>query len=258
VGTILVKIGGRAAEQTEDLTALCDEMLFLSREHRIILVHGGGAEVTAVSRRLGMEAVFHDGVRLTSPEEMDIVDMVLAGKINKQIVRLLRIRGLNAVGLSGSDGGTFTGRAVSAPAASAQTRTGEITATDERLLLLLLSNGYLPVVSSTSMDAEGRGLNINADAAAFGLAARMEASALVFLSDIPGILSEGSVIQALSASEARALIAKGVIQGGMIPKVTASLEAMDRGVHKVIIGQYESAGSLGRLLEGKQGTRLWK
>jgi acetylglutamate kinase len=258
VGTILVKIGGRAAERTADLSALCDEMLPLSREHQVILVHGGGAEVTAVSRRLGIETVFHDGVRLTSPEEMDIVDMVLAGKINKQLVRLLRTRGVNAVGLSGSDGGIFTGRAVSAPRTSAQTRTGEITGTDERLLILLLSNGYLPVVSSPSMDAEGRGLNINADSAAFGLAARLRATALVFLSDIPGILSEGSVIQALSADEARALIAKGVIQGGMIPKVTASLEAMNGGVHKVIIGQYEGAGSLGRLLEGKQGTRLWK
>jgi acetylglutamate kinase len=258
VGTIVVKIGGRAAEQRTDLAALCDEMLILSKEHGVILVHGGGAEVTAVSRRLGIEAVFHDGVRLTSPEEMDIVDMVLAGRINKQLVRLLRSRGVNAVGLSGSDGGIFTGRALSALQASAQTRTGEITAVDERLLVLLLSNAYLPVVSSTSMDAEGRGLNINADSAAFGLAARMGASALVFLSDIPGILSEGSTIQALSADEARALIAKGVIKGGMIPKVTASLEAMNRGVQKVIIGQYEGAGSLGRLLEGKQGTRLWK
>jgi acetylglutamate kinase len=263
VGTIVVKIGGRAAEQKADLAVLCDEMRVLSAEHRLILVHGGGAEVTAVSRRLGIEAVFHDGVRLTSPEEMDIVDMVLAGKINKQLVRLLRTRGVNAVGLSGSDGGIFTGRAVGAQQSSvhqgsAQTRTGEITGTDDQLLILLLSNGYLPVVSSTSMDAEGRGLNINADAVAFALAARLGASALVFLSDIPGILSEGSTIQALSSEEARALIEKGVIKGGMIPKVTASLEAMNGGVQKVIIGQYEGAGSLGRLLEGKQGTRLWK
>ena len=258
VGTLVVKIGGRAAEQTADLAALCDEMLVLSREHAVILVHGGGAEVTAVSRRLGIEAVFHDGVRLTSPEEMDIVDMVLAGKVNKQLVRLLRTRGANAVGLSGSDGGIFTGRALSAVQGSAQTRTGEITATDTRLLALLLENGYLPVISSTSMDAEGRGLNINADSAAFGLAARLAASALVFLSDIPGILSEGSTVQALSAEEARGLIEKGVIKGGMIPKVIASLEAMNQGVQKVIIGQYDGAGSLARLLEGKQGTRLWK
>ena len=255
---ILIKIGGRASEQKDGLAALCDEMRVLSKEHRIVLVHGGGAEVTAVSRRLGIEAVFHDGVRLTSPEEMDIVDMVLAGKINTQLVRLLRSRGVNAVGLSGSDGGIFTGRALSNPRAPAQTRTGEITAMDERLLALLLSNGYLPVLCSTSMDAAGLGLNINADTAAFSLAARLGASALVFLSDIPGILSEGSVIQALSAVEARELVSKGVISGGMIPKVTASLEAMDGGVQKVIIGQYEGAGSLGRLLEGKQGTRLWK
>lgn len=258
MGTIVIKIGGKAAEQTAGLAALCDEMRVLSGEHRLILVHGGGAEVTSVSRRLGIEAVFHDGVRLTSPKEMDIVDMVLAGRINKQLVRLLRTRGVNAVGLSGSDGGIFTGRAVSGVQGPAQTRTGEITVTDEQLLVLLLSNSYLPVISSTSMDAEGRGLNINADAAAFALAARMGASALVFLSDIPGILSEGSIVQALSADEARALIAKGVIKGGMIPKVTASLEAMNGGVQKVIIGQYEGAGSLGRLLEGKQGTRLWK
>lgn len=258
MGTIVIKIGGKAAEQTAELAALCDEMRVLSGEHQVVLVHGGGAEVTAVSRRLGIEAVFHDGVRVTSPEEMDIVDMVLAGKVNKQLVRLLRTRGVNAVGLSGSDGGIFTGRAVSAVQGSVQTRTGEITAADGKLLLILLSNGYLPVISSTSMDAEGRGLNVNADAAALALAACMGASALVFLSDIPGILSEGSIVQALSADEARALIAKGVIKGGMIPKVTASLEAMNGGVQKVIIGQYEGAGSLGRLLEGKQGTRLWK
>jgi acetylglutamate kinase len=108
------------------------------------------------------------------------------------------------------------------------------------------------------MDQEGRGLNINADSVAFSLAAHLAAAALVFFSDIPGILSDGSVIQALSAPEAKDLIAKGVITGGMIPKVSASLEAMEGGVQKVIIGQYAGPGSLARLLEGKQGTRLWK
>ena len=108
------------------------------------------------------------------------------------------------------------------------------------------------------MDAEGNGLNINADAAAFRLAAHLGAAALVFLSDIPGVISDGSVVQALSAQEAKALIGRGVIKGGMVPKVTASFDAMDKGVKKVIIGQYESPGSLARLLEGKEGTRLWK
>ena len=254
--TIVVKIGGRAAEDRESLGALCDELRDVSREHRLVLVHGGGAEVTNVSHKFGIEPIFRDGVRQTSPEEMDIVDMVLAGRVNSQLVRMLRARGLDAVGLSGSDGGTFTGEPIGGRGAA--TRTGEVTHVDVRLPLLLLDAGFVPVLSSTSMDAEGNGLNINADTAAFRLAAHLGAAALVFLSDIPGVISDGSVVQALSAEEAKSLIGRGVIKGGMVPKVTASFDAMDKGVKKVIIGQYESPGSLARLLEGKEGTRLWK
>ena len=254
--TILVKIGGKAAEDRGSLGSLCDELKDICRENRLVLVHGGGAEVTAVSRVFGIEAAFRDGVRQTSPEEMDIVDMVLAGKVNSQLVRLLRARGLDAVGLSGTAGGTFTGESIGGRGAA--TRTGEVTNVDVRLLHLLLDAGYLPVLNSTSMDAEGNGLNINADTAAFTVAAHLGAAALVFLSDIPGVISGGSVVQALSREEAKSLIDKGVIKGGMVPKVTASFEAMEKGVSKVIIGQYGSPGSLDRLLEGKEGTRLWK
>jgi len=256
VSLIVVKIGGKAAENQECLRALADELLSISREHKLVLVHGGGAEVTTVSRKLGFEAVFKNGVRQTSPEEMDIVDMVLAGKVNSQLVRLLRTRGLDAVGLTGADGGIFMGEPVGGRGSA--TRTGEITRVDARLLEMLLAAEWLPVLSSTSMDSDGNGLNINADTAAFQVAARLKASALVFLSDTRGVISDGSVLQALSAEEAKALIARGVIDGGMVPKVTASFDAMDKGVKKVIIGQYESAGSLARLLEGKEGTRLWK
>jgi acetylglutamate kinase len=262
VPTILVKIGGKAAEDRGSLGALCDELKDISRENRLVLVHGGGAEVTKVSRIFGLEPVFKDGVRQTSPEEMDIVDMVLAGKVNSQLVRLLRARGLDAVGLTGSDGGVFTGEPLGGPTTArrsgAITRTGEVTRVNVRLLHVLMDAGYLPVLSSTSMDAGGNGLNINADTAAFALAAHLEASALVFLSDIPGVISDGSVVQALSAEEAKSLMDRGVISGGMVPKVTASFDAMEKGVKKVIIGQYESPGSLARLLEGKEGTRLWK
>ncbi len=231
-------------------------MVALSREHPLVLVHGGGAEVTAVSRKFGIEAVFKDGVRQTSPEEMDVVDMVLRGRINSQLVRLLRVRGLNAVGLSGSDGGTFTGQPLGGPGAA--TRTGEITSVDTGLLTMLLAAGFFPVLSSTSMDAQGNGLNINADTAAFQVAARLQAAAMVFLSDIPGVLVDGSVVQALSEAEAADLVTRGVIAGGMVPKVTSSFEAINKGVKKVIIGRYESAGALARLLDGKEGTRLWK
>ena len=256
MGTIVIRIGGKAAEKEESLAALCDEMLTLSENHRFLLVHGGGAEVTALSRKLGIEPVFRDGIRQTTPEEMDIVDMVLGGKVNKRLVRLLRTRGLDAVGLSGADGGVVKGVPVGGTGAG--NHTGEVASIDTRLLELLLDNGFLPVLSSVSMDEEGKGLNINADAAAFATAAHLQAAALVFFSDIPGVLRDGSILQALSSAEAKDLIARGVVTGGMIPKVTASLDALERGVQKVIIGQYEERGSLARLLEGKQGTRLWK
>ena len=251
--TIVVKIGGRAAEREDGLRSMGTEMSSLAKTGRFLLVHGGGAEVTAISKKLGIEAVFAGGVRQTSPAEMDIVDMVLAGKVNKQIVRLLRACGLDAVGLSGPDGGIFTGRPI-----GAETRTAEVAAMDTRLLELLLAKGFLPVVSPVSMDANGTGLNINADSVAFALASRLAASALLFLSDIPGILRNGSVIRDLSAAEAQGLVTSGVVSGGMIPKVSASIDALAKGVQNVIIGQYEGAGSLAGLLDGKLGTRIRK
>lgn len=251
--TILIKIGGKAAEREEGLRGLCSEMAALAEGHRFLLVHGGGAEVTAVSKRLGIEAVFSGGVRQTSAEEMDIVDMVLAGKVNTQLVRLLRACGLDAVGVSGPDGGTFAGRPLG-PA----TRTAEVASIDSRLLETLLDAGFLPVVCSVSMDAEGRGLNINADSVAFALAAHLSAASMVFLSDIPGILREGALLPRLSASQAKSLVESGVVSGGMIPKVSASIEALGKGVQNVIIGQYEGAGSLDALLQGRQGTRIQK
>jgi acetylglutamate kinase len=252
-GTVVLKVGGRAAERDEGLLGIASEMAALARGQRFVLVHGGGAEVTAVSKRLGIEAVFSAGVRQTSAEEMDIVDMVLAGKVNTRVVRLLRTRGLDAVGVSGPDGGTFTGKAI-----GPQTRTAEVDAIDTRLLELLLGAGFVPVVSSVSTDGDGRGLNINADSVAFALAARLAASAMVFLSDIPGILRDGAVVRELAAAEAQGLVASGVVSGGMIPKVSASVEALARGVQNVIIGQYEGPGSCAGLLAGRLGTRIRK
>jgi len=256
VPAIVLKIGGRAAESRDSLLSLADEMAELTRDNRLVLVHGGGPEVTAISKRFGIEPVFRDGIRQTTAEEMDIVDMVLGGRINAQLVRLLRARGIDAVGVTGADGGIIKAERMGGPDASS--RTGDVTAVDPRLLELLLQNGFLPVVASPSMDEAGNALNINADTVAFRIAAQLAARALVFFSDTPGILCDGSIVQALSAPEARSLILRGVITGGMVPKVSASLDAMDQGVGKVIIGQYEGPGSLARLMEGKQGTRLWK
>jgi len=254
--TVLVKIGGKAAEKESSLAGLADEMRSLSKSCRFLIVHGGGAEVTAVSRKLGIESIFADGLRQTSAAEMDIVDMVLAGKVNKQLVRLLRVHGMDAVGLSGSDGGILIGRSAGLLPDGSKSRTAEVEHVDARLLGILLDNGFLPVVSSSSTDGAGLGLNVNADTAAFSIAAHLACAALVFLSDIPGIIANGGVLGLLSAAEAGKLSQGGVITGGMLPKVAASLDALRRGVETVIIGQYEESGSLERLLDGKQGTTI--
>ena len=252
---VVVKIGGKASGEEDRLREMAAEMAALSKGKRFLVVHGGGAEVTAVSKRFGIEATFRDGVRLTSPAEMDVVDMVLSGKANKALVRTLASAGLAAVGLSGSDGAIFTARPLGGDASGAA-RTGEVEAIDTRLLELLMSHGFLPVLSSTSMDAHHRGMNVNADTVAFALAARLGAHTLLFLSDIPGVMHEGKAIGDLDAAHARELVDRAVIQGGMVPKVTASLEAVAGGVGSVVIGQYEGEGSLARMLDGASGTRI--
>ena len=252
---VVVKIGGKAAGEEDRLREMAVEMAALSKSKRFLVVHGGGAEVTAVSKRFGIEATFRDGVRLTSPAEMDVVDMVLSGKANKALVRTLASAGLAAVGLSGSDGAIFTARPMGGDASGAA-RTGEVDAIDARLVELLMSHGFLPVLSSTSMDAHQRGMNVNADTVAFALAARLGARTLLFLSDIPGVMQDGTIIADLDAVRARELVDRTVIQGGMVPKVTASLEAVAGGVGSVVIGQYDGPGSLARMLSGENGTRI--
>ena len=255
---VLLKIGGKAAENEASLANLAEEMLALSADCSFILVHGGGAEVTSLSKRLGITSVFSNGLRQTTAAEMDIVDMVLAGKINKQLVRLFRTRGLDAVGLSGADGGILAGKSAGTLPDGSLSRTGDVVETDDRLLTILLEKGFLPVIASPSMDNAGLALNLNADTAAFSIAARLHCSELVFLSDIPGIISDGKVIHELSAEQAGTFAGSGVITGGMVPKVSASVDALGKGVQTVIIGQYEEPGSLTALLDGRKGTRIWK
>jgi len=252
---VVVKIGGKAAGEEDRLREMAAEMSSIAKSKRFLVVHGGGAEVTAVSKRFGIETTFRDGIRLTSPAEMDVVDMVLSGRANKALVRILASAGLAAVGLSGSDGAVFTARPIGGDASGAA-RTGEVEAIDTRLLELLMSHGFLPVLCSTSMDARHRGMNVNADSVAFALAARLGARTLLFLSDIPGVMHAGAVIGALAAARARELVDRAVIQGGMVPKVNASVEAVAGGVGSVVIGHYAGPGSLARMLDGTSGTRI--
>lgn len=250
----VIKIGGRAASEKQALMSMLEEMKGLLDRHRFILVHGGGAEVSKVTEVFGLKPVFKDGVRMTSPEEMDIVDMVLAGKMNKYIVRMCNLL-MPAVGISGSDGLLFTGIRI-ACGENEVTCTGQITEVRTELLTLLLGSGYTPVVSSTSMDGGGAPLNINADEAALALAAALPSKHLLFLSDVPGILKNGAVIPLLHKQGMEEEIENGVIAGGMIPKVRSSVKALEQGVKDIIIGGYMKEGDLSALIEGKAGSRI--
>jgi acetylglutamate kinase len=249
---LLIKVGGEISGDTSLAGSMALELEELQAKYLCLLVHGGGAELSGLMRRVGAEPRFRDGVRMTTPQEMAYVDMVLSGQVNKRLVRLFQATGINAVGLSGSDGRLFQG----APIAEGS-RTGTITQVDTSLLELLLQEGYFPVVSPTSMDAEAkRGLNINADSVAFALAAELRARILVFISDIPGVLKDGQPIASLTITQAMAEIESGTITGGMIPKVQASAEALGRGVERIVIGEYRNANDLRRLVSGEIGTQI--
>ncbi|MCL2294810.1 MAG: acetylglutamate kinase [Spirochaetes bacterium] len=249
--TVVIKTGGKAASEKSAMITLFKEMKDLKSKYNFVFVHGGGAEVTRVSKVFGLEAVFKDGIRLTTPEEMEIVDMVLSGRMNKEIVRLANSCGINSVGLSGSDAMLFSGKQ-----AGEKTLTGKITDVQPAILGLLINNGYLPVVSSTSMTTEGIALNINADEAALEIASAIKADKLFFISDIQGVMKEGIVINILTEKMAEEEIASGIISGGMIPKVNASVAALKKGVSAIIIGEYLNSGDLLLSLDAKKGTSI--
>jgi acetylglutamate kinase len=247
----VLKMGGRVASSKETLVELIEELGELGKSSRFVFVHGGGAEVTKVSEIFGLKPVFRNGVRLTSEAEMDIVDMVLAGKMNKALVRLFAARGIPAVGLSGVDGDLFLAQPI-----EEGSRTGRVVDVNPEVLALLLDHGYLPIVASVSRDRDGGGININADEVALELAKAMKARGLLYLSDIPGVLKAGTVMERIDAETAAREIEGGGITGGMIPKVTSSLEAVKRGVGFVGIGEYRSKGDLEALISGKKGTKI--
>jgi acetylglutamate kinase len=252
---ITIKIGGKSAEDVDQLGPFAADLNDLMRDHFPLIVHGGGAEVSRISKQLGFEPRFHNGIRITLSEEMDIVEMILSGKVNKRLVRFFQSKGLPAVGLCGSDGATFSGRTLG-KIDGKETRTGNVAGVDPSLLTALFAAGFLPVLSSTAMDKKGVGVNINADSVAFEVACRLQSQTLVFISDIPGVLKNDQVLKSLNRDEVRKEIAAGTINGGMIPKATSAVEALKHGVGQVIIGQYCGRGSLRALLEGGMGTRF--
>lgn len=251
--SILIKLGGAAATDGRQLESLAREIDALAGP--VAVVHGGGQEVSELSRTLGLEPVFHDGIRMTSEAEMDVVEMVLAGVANKRLVRRLTSGGLDAVGICGADGGLVTGKPV-ADAEGNPSRTATVSGVRPFLVRDLWVCGYVPVIAPTSTDGQGRSVNINADDVAFALAGAMGVRSLVFLSDVDGVLVDGEVVPSLTPAMALAQIASGQITGGMIPKVKNATTAIARGVAQVVIGRYERSGDLAALLGGARGTAI--
>lgn len=263
---ILVKLGGRAIETSEQRSLTAGEIAALRKEHEIILVHGGGHRVTTLAERLGIRSTFVDGVRMTSPAEMELVDMVLAGAVNTELVRALNAAGVAAVGLTGADAGLVTGSSVAAVAAvgveegeapgRSDVRTGTPTQVDACVIHTLLSAGMTPVCGSVAADESGGALNINADAFAVAVAGAVDIDICLFISDVEGVRVEGEIKQSLTRAQLEAAIADGEISGGMIPKVHAATEAVEAGARAAIIGSFAEAGGLVGLVQSEHGTRI--
>lgn len=251
--SIVIKLGGTAATDPVVLQKLGRELVEL--DVPVAIVHGGGKEVSELSRSMGLEPVFHDGIRMTSEAEMDVVEMVLCGVANKRLVRRLVSAGVPAVGISGADGGTVTGARIT-DAAGAPSRTATVAGVNPLLVRDLWICGYVPVIASPASDAGGAAVNINADDVAFALAGAMGTDSLLFLSDVDGVLIDGEVVPSLTPAMAEAQVAAGHVSGGMIPKVRNAATAVAHGVSQVVIGRYEKGGDLRALLAGNRGTAI--
>ena len=233
---VLIKYGGNAM-QTEQLKqqVMEDIALLWLIGVKVVLVHGGGPEISQTMKALGKEAVFVDGLRVTDEETMDIVQMVLAGKVNKSLVNLIQTKGGHAVGVSGVDGGIIEAT-VKDPRLGL---VGQITKIRTQPIEDLLEKNYIPVISTIASDRQGNTYNINGDTAAAYIAGALGAERMFLMTDIAGILMDkddpSTLLPHVTTTEAKQLQADGVISGGMIPKVECCIEALEHGVKNVVI-----------------------
>ena len=233
---VVVKYGGNAMTSDDLKQQVMEDIVLMSLIGvKIVLVHGGGPEITEMLGKTGKKSEFIDGLRVTDRETVDIVQMVLAGKINKSLVNLLEMKGGKAMGISGIDGHMIEAEVKDERLGFV----GKITGVNVEPVTDLLEKGYIPVASTVGCDKSGNVYNINADTAAAQIAAAMGAESLIAMTDIAGILRDrddpSSLIPLIDIEDATALFEEGIISGGMIPKVECSIDAIRRGVKKVII-----------------------
>ena len=233
---IVIKYGGNAMINEDIKNAVMGDIALLSLIGiKVVLVHGGGPEINEMLGKIGKKSEFVDGLRVTDKETADIVQMVLAGKVNKSLVALLGTLGCKAIGLCGADGGLITAE----PKSEKLGYVGEITGINPQAILDLLEKGYIPVVSTTGYDKDGNVYNINADTAAAKIAGVLRAESMISMTDIAGILRDKenpeTLIPKIYVSDIPQLVNEGIISGGMIPKIDCCREAIRMGVKKVFI-----------------------
>ena len=233
---VVVKYGGNAmvSEQLKD-SVIRDICLLQLIGVKVVLVHGGGPEITEVLEKMGKQSAFVDGARVTDEETVGVALMVLAGKINKTLVNLIELKGGSAIGLSGLDGHMLEAK-IKKPELG---YVGQITNVNVKPILDVIDKGYIPVVSTVGYDGAGNLYNINADTAAARIAGELGAESLIAMTDIAGILKDkndpSTLISSIKVSDLPGLISDGVIQGGMIPKAECCRSAIEWGVNRVFI-----------------------
>ena len=238
--TVVVKYGGSTRSGAEELkNTLQDIVLMKFVGMRPVVVHGGGKDITALTEKMGIRSQFVDGLRVTDLPTMEVVEMVLGGKINKELVSTIQQLGGQAVGLSGKDGAMLQATRVKSKTGKDIGYVGRVSKVNTSILDLLDKEQFIPVIAPLGLGTDGKTYNVNADEAAGAIAGALKAEKLVFLTDVPGICRKKndpkSLLSSVKVKDVAKLIKSGVISGGMIPKVEACLHAVKSGVHKTHI-----------------------
>lgn len=266
--TLVIKYGGHAMKDEVLKSAFARSMVMLKYIGiNPVVVHGGGPQIGQLLQKLCIPTTFREGLRVTDRATMDVVEMVLGGKVNKEIVSLLNLHGGKAVGLSGMDGWLLKVRRMelavdrenAPPEIIDLGHVGEPVAVETGLIRSVERDGFIPVIAPLGVDEEGKSYNVNADSAAGAIASAMKAKRLILLTDVPGILDKDDhLISSLTLSQAALAIADGTVSGGMIPKVKCCMEALDAGVEKahIIDGRLENAVLLELFTAGGIGTEI--
>jgi acetylglutamate kinase len=269
--TVVIKFGGNAMVDEALKSSFAQDIVLLKQVGvNPVIVHGGGPQIGKLLEQIGKKSRFIEGMRVTDNETMDVVEMVLGGQVNKQIVSLINRHGGRAVGLTGKDGGMIRARKLKLGGSDVEAndlgQVGEVESIDPAVVAMLDHGDFIPVIAPIGVGADGSSYNINADLVAGELARVLDAEKLLLLTNTPGVLDpDGNLLTGLSAAETERLIADGIIHGGMLPKVRCALDAVNAGVrtsqiidgrvkHSVLLELLTSTG-VGTLIQGADASK---